>query len=92
MVPSAQDQVDEGVDVGDVDFAIGVDVGSRDDVAVEDHVDDGVHIGNCHFAVKVHVTINIQVGGRSRTKSQKSRELDTFCDQGSVQIGRSARK
>ena len=58
LIPGAvQDDVDEGVDVGDVDFAVTVHVGSRSvTISAQNHVDDGIHIGNIDLMVAVNVT------------------------------------
>ena len=57
LIPgAAQDDVDDGVDVGDVDFAITVHVGSSSVIiSIQNHVDDGIHICNIDFTVAIHV-------------------------------------
>ena len=52
-----QDDVDDSVDVGDVDFAIAVHVcriGAT--ISVQDDADDGIYICNIDLKVAVHVT------------------------------------
>ena len=57
ILGTIQDDVDDNVDVGDVDFAIAVHVGSRGAaVSAQNHVDGNVHISNVHFMVAVNVT------------------------------------
>ncbi len=56
ILGSVQDDVDDRVDVGDVDFAVTVHVGSsRASISAQNHVDDGIHIGNVDLKVKIHV-------------------------------------
>ena len=57
LIIAAQDGVDQGVDVGDVDFAITVHVGNRSTTILDhNHADDGIHISNIDFTVAIHVT------------------------------------
>ena len=46
---ATQDDVDDGIYVGDVDFAITVYIGCRVAAATKDGVDDGIHICYVHF-------------------------------------------
>ena len=57
LIPGAsQDDVDDGVDVGDVDFAIAIHVGSSIVIiSTQNHIDDGIHVCNVHFTVAIHV-------------------------------------
>ena len=52
-----ENEGDEGIDVGDADFAVAVDVGGGGaGSAREDDVDDGIDIGDVDLAIGVHVT------------------------------------
>ena len=45
-----------GVEVGDVNLAITVHIGSMEiTVSTQDDIDDGIHVGDIHLAVMVHV-------------------------------------
>ena len=57
ILGALQDDVDDSVDVGDVDFAIAVHVcriGAT--ISVQDDADDGIYICNIDLKVAVHVT------------------------------------
>ena len=56
---NSDDEVDDGVDIGDVHLAITVHVGTAlIGVRVTlDDADNAIHIGNVHLAITVHVTI-----------------------------------
>ena len=53
---AAQDDVNQGVDVGDVDFSVTVHVGSNSVIiSAQDDVDGGVYISNIDLKVTIHV-------------------------------------
>ena len=59
---AAQEVVDEGGDIADIDTAIliaigGVDIDVRS-VAAQQVVNQGGHISNVHVAVSIHVALN----------------------------------
>ena len=51
-----EDEVDEGVDVGDVDFTVTIDVACGRCISTQYHVDDGIDVGDIDFAVTVDVS------------------------------------
>ena len=53
-----QDDVDNLVHVGDVDFTVAVDVGARVAAAAQDHVNHSIDVGNVDFAIIVHIAFN----------------------------------
>ena len=55
---TAQDDVDDLVDVGDVNFTVVVDIGARATAAVQDHVNHSIDVGNVDFAIIVHIAFN----------------------------------
>ena len=53
---SPHDDIDNGIDVGDVDLAITINVGNHDvAVPIKDDVNQGIHVSDIHLAIKVHV-------------------------------------
>ena len=58
ILGASQDDVDDGVDVGDVDFAITIHVSQKGaTISAQNNVDDGIHISNIDFTVAIHVTL-----------------------------------
>ena len=59
----AQDDVDNGIDVGDVDLSVLVNVGATLKIigasCTQDYVDYAIDVGNVHLAVTVHITLGI---------------------------------
>ena len=55
ILGAVQDDVNDSVDVGDVDFAITVHVTAGILATIQDDVYDGIHISNIHLKVAVHV-------------------------------------
>ena len=57
LIPGAsQDDVDDGVDVGDVDFAIAIHVGSSIvTISAQNDIDDGIDVCNIDLTVAIHV-------------------------------------
>ena len=55
ILGSVQDDVYDSVDVGDVDFAITVDVTAGILATIQDDVDGGIHVCNIDLTVAIHV-------------------------------------
>ena len=51
-----EDDVDDRVDVGDVDFGVTVDVGVRIGITRQDGFDNHIHIGNIDLTIPIHIT------------------------------------
>lgn len=59
MGATPQDLIDDGINVGDINFAITVSVKSwRSIFLITNCVNDAVHISNVHLTVIVHVVIS----------------------------------
>ena len=57
LIPcAAQDDVDDSVHVGDVDFAVTVHVTAGILATIQDDVDGGIDISNIDLSVAIHVT------------------------------------
>ena len=57
ILGAAQDDVDDSVDVGDVDFSVTVHVGSSHvTISAQNNVDSSIYISNIDFTVAIHIT------------------------------------
>ena len=52
---ATQDDVDNGIDVGNIDFTVMVDISSIVIAATQHHIDHCIHVGNVDLAITVHV-------------------------------------
>ena len=52
-----QDDVDEGVHIGNVNLAVTVHIGTGAGAARQDDVDDGIDVGDIDLAVVVHIAL-----------------------------------
>ena len=63
LSPIAQNDVDDGIDVGNVDFTVPVHVGSHFRHIHKDNLKHRIDIGNVHLLVAIHVARDTRVGG-----------------------------
>ena len=66
ILVQSQDDLDDGIHVSNIDFAVIVHISCQFVVGRQYHVDNGIHIGDVHLLVSVHVAIHCGIGTDSR--------------------------
>ena len=54
-----EDDVNQGVDIGDVHLVVTVHIGSSRGLLFQNQSDEGIDIGDVHLAVTVHITLQL---------------------------------
>ena len=62
LLPTAQDDVDDGIDIGDIHFIVAVHVACSTGIGRQNHLNDGIHVGNVHLAVIIHISFHSSIG------------------------------